>query len=179
MKLRTLILVWTSRCTPNSHESHSSNDFPRLAICSQTQVCGFVTQFRSVLHTQNMSKHISIHIINCVQQAFCEALHTEKSRGGPKKKSLNSKTKWWSCFKTTLGQCFSQLFRINSTRPPTWFNINSIKPWMVANKSPTTQKHIGKLPGQLFKTILRTWEPQYVSLWRCAFGYHARKIFTK
>ena len=179
MKLRTLILVWTSRCTPNSHESHSSNDFPRLAICSQTQVCGFVTQFRSVLHTQNMSKHTSIHIINCVQQAFCEALHTEKSRGGPKIKFLNSKTKWWSCFKTTLGQCFSQLFRINSTRPPTWFNINSIKPWMVANKSPTTQKHIGKLPGQLFKTILRTWEPQYVSLWRCAFGYHARKIFTK
>ena len=36
-----------------------SNGFPRLAICSQTQVCGFVTQFHSVLQTQNMSKHIS------------------------------------------------------------------------------------------------------------------------
>ena len=51
--------VWTLTCTLNSHEIHSSSDFPRLAICSQTQVCGFVTQFHSVLQTQNMSKHIS------------------------------------------------------------------------------------------------------------------------
>ena len=51
--------VWTLTCTLNSHEIHSSSDFPRLAICSQTQVCGFVTHFHSVLQTQNMSKHIS------------------------------------------------------------------------------------------------------------------------